>query len=77
MLRRLIGRLEELVPYSAATSYKEKVLREHRRSFSRASALVLGIATALSGCVTPPKTEPEVPSIADAASASARPRHRR
>ncbi|MFC4309616.1 efflux transporter outer membrane subunit [Steroidobacter flavus] len=33
---------------------------------SRASALVLGIATALSGCVTPPKTEPQVQSIADA-----------
>ncbi len=32
---------------------------------SRASALVLGIATALSGCVTPPKTEPQVQSIAD------------
>ncbi|HEY5757868.1 MAG TPA: efflux transporter outer membrane subunit [Steroidobacter sp.] len=32
---------------------------------SRASALVLGIAIALSGCVTPPKTEPQVPSIAD------------
>jgi DNA-binding MarR family transcriptional regulator len=26
MLRRLLGRLEELVPYSAATSYKGKVL---------------------------------------------------
>jgi NodT family efflux transporter outer membrane factor (OMF) lipoprotein len=33
---------------------------------SRASALVLGIATALSGCVTPPKTEPQVQPIADA-----------
>jgi len=31
----------------------------------RTSALLLGIATALSGCVTPPKTEPQVQSIAD------------
>lgn len=31
---------------------------------SRTSALLLGLATALSGCVTPPKTEPQVQSIA-------------
>ncbi|WP_116807057.1 efflux transporter outer membrane subunit [Steroidobacter cummioxidans] len=31
----------------------------------RSSALLLGIVTALSGCVTPPKTQPQVHSIAD------------
>lgn len=35
------------------------------KAASRTSALLLGIAAALSGCVTPPKTEPQVQSIAD------------
>ncbi|HEY0684036.1 MAG TPA: efflux transporter outer membrane subunit [Steroidobacter sp.] len=32
---------------------------------SRTAALLLGIATALSGCVTPPKTEPQLHTLAD------------
>lgn len=35
------------------------------KAAARTTALLLGIATALSGCVTPPKTEPQVQSIAD------------
>ncbi|GFE88099.1 efflux transporter outer membrane subunit [Steroidobacter agaridevorans] len=35
------------------------------KAAARTSALLLGIAAALSGCVTPPKTEPQVQSIAD------------
>jgi NodT family efflux transporter outer membrane factor (OMF) lipoprotein len=35
------------------------------KAASRTSALLLGIAATLSGCVTPPKTEPQVQSIAD------------
>lgn len=34
-------------------------------ALARTSALLLAIAVALSGCVTPPKTEPQVQSIAD------------
>lgn len=34
-------------------------------SLVRTSALLLGIAVVISGCVTPPKTEPQVQSIAD------------
>jgi hypothetical protein len=36
------------------------------KAVARTSALLLGIVAALSGCVTPPKTEPQVQSIADA-----------
>jgi NodT family efflux transporter outer membrane factor (OMF) lipoprotein len=35
------------------------------KAVARTSALLLGIAAALSGCVTPPKTEPQVQTIAD------------
>jgi NodT family efflux transporter outer membrane factor (OMF) lipoprotein len=35
------------------------------KAAARTTALLLGIATALGGCVTPPKTEPQVQSIAD------------
>lgn len=35
------------------------------KAASRTSVLLLGIAATLSGCVTPPKTEPQVQSIAD------------
>ncbi|GFE78944.1 outer membrane protein [Steroidobacter agaridevorans] len=35
------------------------------KTVARTSALLLGIAAVLSGCVTPPKTEPQVQSIAD------------